>query len=184
MDLDERQFWDFMKEFLPETDRAAVVLAAARVDFTLKDILQNSLVSSPAQSDDLFGRGGPIASFSAKIDLAHRLGLIDNTFAKALHLLRRMRNDFAHQPGGSTLQMSPNSDRLREFLHPFRVLKEFVEFPRPGPPDSDKTPGSEFRAAVASILIRLDVLRSARPNVTYYAPIGLEGPTVDPKQSS
>ena len=46
----------------------------------------------------LFRPEGPLGSFSARIDLAYALGLIGKKAARDLHLIRKIRNDFAHDP--------------------------------------------------------------------------------------
>jgi hypothetical protein len=90
-------FRSFVAEFKDESDRAIVVLTAARLDLLLLSVLQKHLVPNPAKTDDFFETEGPGTSFSNKIMLANRLGLIDDDFARALNLVRRTRNDFAHE---------------------------------------------------------------------------------------
>lgn len=46
----------------------------------------------------LDGEDGPLNSFSRQIDGAYQLGLISRFFARDLHLVRRIRNEFAHHP--------------------------------------------------------------------------------------
>lgn len=56
--------------------------------------------------DKLFTGYGPLASFSAKIDMAFALGLIDAEQRKTLNHVRHIRNVFAH------------ADELLHFNHP------------------------------------------------------------------
>src|SRR5688572_7702181 len=89
---------DFFRDTVKgESDRAAVIISAAMLEDALETMLRSRLVPVAAQSDSLFdGAYAPISTFSAKIDVAFRFGLISGLFAKSLHLVRRVRNDFAH----------------------------------------------------------------------------------------
>ena len=87
----------FCKEFEKESDRACVILSAAMLDQALETLLKAYLVSTSSKEDDfLEGIYAPISSFSAKIDLSFRIGLISAKFCRDLHLIRKIRNEFAH----------------------------------------------------------------------------------------
>ena len=93
----EQQLSKFRDQFEKESDRAKVILSAAMLETALENLLKAQLAPSASSEDSLLeGAYAPISTFSAKIDLAHRLGLISTKFAKDLHLIRRIRNDFAH----------------------------------------------------------------------------------------
>lgn len=102
-------------EYEKETDRAAVIVAAAAFDSSLAALIGHFLVAVPSASDDLFdGPNAPLASFSAKIALAHRLGLISSRFARNLHLVRKIRNDFAHNISGASFEDASVRSRILE----------------------------------------------------------------------
>lgn len=87
----------FIKEFSKESDRAAVILTAALFDNALDNMLRSYLVASATGEDELFdGPNAPMGTLSAKITLSYRVGLISASFARDLHLVRKIRNDFAH----------------------------------------------------------------------------------------
>ena len=44
-----------------------------------------------------FGNAGPLATFSAKIDLACLLNMVSDAIRSDLHAIREIRNEFAHQ---------------------------------------------------------------------------------------
>lgn len=46
--------------------------------------------------DRLFRKSGPLSSFSAKIDLARLLAMTSSAIHSDLHILRDIRNEFAH----------------------------------------------------------------------------------------
>ncbi len=111
------EHWDdvFNKEFNKESDRAAVILAASIFDNSLTELLKNHLVSNASSKDDLFdSANSPLSTFSAKITMAHRLGLHSSTFTRDLHLIRKIRNEFAHNIHGCTFEDSRVKSRTLE----------------------------------------------------------------------
>jgi hypothetical protein len=104
-----------LKEFSGESDRAAVIVAAAIFDDCLSSLLKQFLVPNPSSIDELFdGTNAPLATFSAKIAMAHRLGLVSSAFARNLHLIRRIRNELAHDIHGCTFEESGIKNRVLE----------------------------------------------------------------------
>src|SRR5438128_2585584 len=91
------EFKRFAEDFKSESDRAAVILGAAKLDMMLFQILQARLVSCATGKDELLEGDNPLSTFSARINVAFRLGLITSELARALHLVRRIRNSFAHE---------------------------------------------------------------------------------------
>lgn len=87
----ERDF--YLHNFAQETDRAAAVLGGAFVDARLELVLRKRL---SANQDELLGHMGPLGTFSARIDLAWGLRWVDSDSAHDLHVIRKIRNDFAH----------------------------------------------------------------------------------------
>jgi hypothetical protein len=114
------EFADFADEFRSETDRAAVILGAAKLDHTLHQILTTFLLPKLGSSDELLDGDSPLSSFSSKINLCYRLGLIDADFVRALHLIRKIRNSFAHEVSGCNLELSPHRDRVAELITPYK----------------------------------------------------------------
>lgn len=109
--------WDelFDSEFAKESDRACVILTGSLLDSALETLLKTLLFPATSGEDPLFdGPNAPLTSFSARIEMAYRLGLIDSGFARCLHLVRRIRNDFAHNITGCTFLDSSILGRLTE----------------------------------------------------------------------
>ena len=117
-------FSEFAEEFEKESDRAAVILVSAKLDELLYLALTRKLLPCPTAQDDLLRTDGPLGSFASRITLAHRLGLIDDTFARTLHLIRRIRNDFAHESAGAKLSSGSHADRVRSLFLPFKKYCE------------------------------------------------------------
>lgn len=100
------RFKHLLHELDSESDRAAVILAAAMLDELLLDLLRSSLSPCPSGKDELLDSpNAPFGSFSTRINGCHRIGLITTTFAKDLHIIRRTRNEFAHNISGATFAM-------------------------------------------------------------------------------
>ena len=107
----------FLQELMKESDRAAVVLGASRVDENLCQYMQKCMRPSARKDDELFGRNGPLGNFGARITLARRLGLIDNDFAKGLRIIRDLRNDFAHKTTARSLDHEPYKSKVKDLVH-------------------------------------------------------------------
>ncbi len=153
-----QSFIEFTQEFSQDNDRAAVILGAARLDDELRHLLEAVLVPNTTSSDDLLDSDGPLGSFSARIHMCYRLGLVDADMARALHLVRKIRNSFAHEVSGSSLDSGSYRDRVRALARPFLRLPGFVEF-RDRYVASDSSAASrDFRSVVAILSLRLDAV--------------------------
>jgi hypothetical protein len=117
---DLSSFNKFIDEFGKETDRAAVVLGAAKLDLLLYQIIELFLLPAPGGRDELLDTDGPLGTFSSKIHIAYRLGLIDTEFSRTLHRIRKIRNSFAHEVDGCSLESGTHRDRVRELSAPLR----------------------------------------------------------------
>ncbi len=58
---------------------------------------------------------GPLDSFSSRVAMAYRLGLICEGDADALDLLRKIRNDCAHTMALFSIEAEPHRGRFVEF---------------------------------------------------------------------
>ena len=98
------------REFNQESDRAAAIVATAMLEESLKVLLRKRLGEPCSPREDILeGDQAPLQSFSAKINAAVQLGAISAHMARDLHLIRRIRNDFAHHP----LNLTFESERIR-----------------------------------------------------------------------
>ena len=111
---------NFVFELAEESDRSAVILGATRLDNALERLLKNSMHHYPDGKDNLFDPDRPLSSFSAKIALAYRLGLIDRNIEHALQMLRRIRNDFAHSLEKASISDGSQQNRVREMVQACR----------------------------------------------------------------
>ena len=154
--ISSEEFRSFAGEFKNESDRAAVVLAAAKLDYLLRATLECFLMPCSTGDDELLDADRPLSTFSARINITARLGLITPDLARALHLVRKIRNSFAHEHGGVSLAAGPHRDRLDALVQPMQANWAFkfmlTYF------DGLETPGTLFRGAVALLMLRLSGL--------------------------
>ena len=101
-------------QMLDERGRGAVLVGVARVDAALEHLLLAVMTPTTAKSDGLFLPDRPLGSIGAKVTLASRLGLIDGSVERALNVLRKVRNAFAHSAESASLADAAHSSRLAE----------------------------------------------------------------------
>ena len=161
-------FSSFMDEFIGESDRAAVILGASKVEYLLGEILDKFLLPTPSSPDDLLDGDSPIGTFSAKIKLCHRLGLIDDHFAKLLNTFRKLRNGFAHEVTSSSLNTGSARDRVASLAEPFVRTEFFQSTLKKIATQMNRQPadhGVTFRTALAVFHVQLIIIQH------YIAPI-------------
>jgi hypothetical protein len=113
---------DAYKESETETPRGSAIILSTIVEAALEEcICARLLPMSNNHRDALFDGEAALSSFYAKIDLGFSLGLYGTTTKSDLHLIRRIRNQFAHY--------SP-----RSFSHP-EVKKHCVNLTDHRPPE-------------------------------------------------
>ncbi len=109
------RFQEFNAQLHLESDRGSVIVAAALLDDALKEVLAAYMLPAVEGDDELLeGPHAPLGSFSARIDCAYRTGLIRMEVRKTLHLIRKIRNAFAHRSEMATFDSQSVRDRLRQ----------------------------------------------------------------------
>ncbi|MFI5090462.1 MAG: hypothetical protein ACHP7P_10430 [Terriglobales bacterium] len=93
-------FDSFADDLLAERSaRPLVIVGASKVDDLLLEILRAFLlpkIAKTKEQDELLEGDTPLSTFSARIKMCRRLGLIDETLYLALERLRAVRNRSAH----------------------------------------------------------------------------------------
>lgn len=110
---------EFRDSLNPESDRGCALMAAAFLDAELDLLLRQCIVDSRV-AEDIFGQSRPLSTFSARIDLAFLLGLIDGVTHRDLHLIRKIRNDFGHVHAPLSFGEKAIAARCRELKVHFR----------------------------------------------------------------
>lgn len=111
-------FDEFAEDLLAERSaRPLIIVGAAKIEQLLLEILNTFLLPkrvNPREQDELLGGDTPLGSFSARIKVCHRLGLIDETLCSTLEQLRKIRNLCAHSVSFDHAK-SPVRDHLTAF---------------------------------------------------------------------
>lgn len=152
-------FDEFIDQFKSESDRAAIILATAKIDYSLFQLISCYLIPSTTKKDELLDpdENGPLSSLSARIGLSYRLGILDAEFARALNLVRKIRNEFAHEVSNARLDSPPHRDRIRELIKlvsgtdMFEDVKEIYFYDKAGPQ-------ADCFTALTILAVRLDTL--------------------------
>lgn len=93
-------FDEFADELLLENQpRALIILASSQIDYQLRNILEQFFWPKTAKTkeeDELLEGDNPLGTFSSRIKLAKRVGLVDLELYSLLNKLRIIRNNAAH----------------------------------------------------------------------------------------
>lgn len=113
----------YMDLFNQESDRACVILTVSIIDELLTSILKMKLVDQHSSNDTLFdGANAPFSNFNSKIDISYRLGVLSSRLCRDIHLIRRIRNEFAHNIEGCDFKDSRVQNRVGELTKSFSDL--------------------------------------------------------------
>jgi DNA-binding MltR family transcriptional regulator len=86
-----------IEEINDQSDRGAAIIGVAWLEEAIAAALESFLQPHSNSWKRLFGGNGPLGTFSAKIDISRLLGLTTDVIYSDLHILREVRNQFAHQ---------------------------------------------------------------------------------------
>jgi mannitol operon repressor len=129
----------FLAELRTESPRGIAIVAAAVIEDKLGAILKASFQSKEIGRKLVDDPRGPLATFSARADLTFALGHISEREYREIDIIRRIRNEFAHN-----LRASFESARLRD-------LSANLTMCVPG----NVSPQSRVSTAAASLLVGL-----------------------------
>jgi DNA-binding MltR family transcriptional regulator len=89
----------FFRSCREESDRATPVLIFSFIENAIKQLFSAELSpDTPGGVASLFGQSGPLATTNTRIRMLAALGWIFHDTAKNLDVLRKIRNQFAHDP--------------------------------------------------------------------------------------
>lgn len=154
------------EEFKGDSDRATAIVGASYLDELLREIIVGYLVEDTNKNNkELFSGNGPLSTFSSRINLSYRFGIISENERKMLHGIRGIRNEFAHKLSGASFsdesikQRSLNLSVPREMLMPSqipipRTHEEKVPLPTITKADEDD-PRAIYQEAVTHVALLL-----------------------------
>jgi DNA-binding MltR family transcriptional regulator len=158
-----------LKEMQKESDRATAILLGAELDDILEQILSKRLLPPKSKSARLLERDSPLGSFSARIELTYRLGLINPLVHGELHLIRKIRNEFAHKKAGISFTTHAVSEQTSQLVFS-KAMKHFFlkKYKEPLNPDSR----SRFVCSGAILLWWLTLLQERVTRVRVLPDVG------------
>lgn len=159
------EFQGFVETFRNESDRACAVLGGAVLDSLLENLLRAAML--PKIRKEIFEGQAALSTFSARIDIAYYFGLISEEEAGDLHLVRRIRNDFAHVLDHS---LTFSSQTVTNRIYAMRLPKLLYEHPTLRV--SEDTGRERFQIAVGMLMyllsdLRITTLKQAIPPVDF-----------------
>lgn len=126
VDVTITDYHQMVELFHSETDRGAAVLAGSYMENFLGIYLRSRMHDS-SLSDKMFSSTGPLATFAQRIDFSQAFGFLPPGVCTELHLIRKIRNHFAHHPKTASFALSP----VRDWAASLRSAKE-MQMPNGG----------------------------------------------------
>lgn len=97
-----------------ESDRGCALMATAYLDEQLEQLIRAKLIDDTKVVNGIFEGQGALTTFSSRIDIAYLLGLIPKNAQRDLHLVRKIRNEFAHLSENVTFEKPEIASRCKE----------------------------------------------------------------------
>ncbi|RUL68504.1 DUF4145 domain-containing protein [Dyella choica] len=158
------EIYSFRDSIGLESDRGAALMAAAYLDNKLAELLRLRLVDDAKTVKEALDVKGPLGTFSSRINFCFLLGAIPANARNDLHLIRKIRNDFAHVAGPITFDDASVAEHCGQLT--FHSVKAAA------------SPGSKFRRSVMGLLslivFELKDLERLPEMATYQVPDGSE----------
>jgi DNA-binding MltR family transcriptional regulator len=101
---------DYMNAMRVESDRGAVLVAAAYIDEELADLIRAFLVNDRKITERLLEYPGPCSTLASRCDLAYCLGIFGKDVYADIRTIIKIRNNFAHTKEGATFERQDISD--------------------------------------------------------------------------
>jgi hypothetical protein len=118
-------------------DRSAAILAGAYLEARLTSAIEAHLVADKKVINKFFAGIGPLATFSAKIDLAYLIDLYPKEITEKLHVIRKIRNYFAHRLDALMFNSPLIRDLCKRLIH----VNSFASFRVTSTEELEDTPG-------------------------------------------
>lgn len=136
---ERKRVYGFRVALSSETDRGCALFASSYIDKALSDLLYCALANTDKGLDkDLLKGTAPLSTFSARIKMAFYLGKISKVERKDLDLIRKIRNEFAHNADAIDFDFERINNQCRELSFSYH--------------ESDSSPRDHFVAACLGLL--------------------------------
>jgi DNA-binding MltR family transcriptional regulator len=146
-----------------ESDRGLALAGAAMLDDALEVLLKARLLDKPKAVTSIIGLDRPLGTFSSRIKVTYLLGLLEETEFRDLELIRKIRNDCAHNRGDVDFGAAPQKDRIAE-LHAQKKVAELLKtYFSESWTDEGRSPRNQLLAAIcflcAWLIHRADMVK-------------------------
>jgi len=98
--------------FQNESDRGAAVLAGSYVENYLGLYIKSKMIDHSV-AEQIFSPDGPLSTFSQRIYFAQAFWFLSKNQCADLHLIKKIRNHFAHHPKVASFNEKPVYDWVR-----------------------------------------------------------------------
>lgn len=92
-----KEFSRLLPELNRESDRGRVLISCSYLDELIKGILQAFFIECSHSNTLLEGFNAPLGTLDSRLTAAYALGLLTERELKECHVLRRIKNRFAHE---------------------------------------------------------------------------------------
>lgn len=148
MEPELKTFSEFLDYFQNESNRGVALTAAAYLDERLHEILKNFFVNKK-ESKQLINGHAPLGSFYSRTLACYSLGLIEKNEFEELNIIRKVRNEFAHDWNEANFET--------------KKVAELVEkLPYGGPEEYEDKSDLRMKFITAVIILLVDLLWRAR----------------------
>jgi DNA-binding MltR family transcriptional regulator len=111
-----------------ETDRAVALIVTAWLDDALTEMIKRKLVKDKKVVEEMFRDNAALGTFSSRIGLAYLIRRISKVVYNNLQMIRKIRNDFAHDRENLKFSDESISDRCKNlFLTGFKGQEKKAE---------------------------------------------------------
>ena len=156
------------KEIHEGSDTASVLLASAWIDRNLEESIRQRFCSvlKKDERDEIFGLGGLLLDFRAKVDIGYALGIFGPVTKNALAIIGKIRNAFAHSPrvlGFSTPRVAIECQKLAVLIPAY---KQVAELELSDMPSEGNDARSQYLDCCLTIVMALLVDQNKRAEAT------------------
>jgi mannitol operon repressor len=142
------KFWPYLELLKKESPRGKVLISTGFIEEQLKEILLAFMLQNTQATELVDGANAPLGTFSSRISACFVLGLISEPERHDLTLIRRIRNDFAHDIH-ATFETRSVVDRCNEL-----ILKA-PDYTNPEMKDVIVGPAGQFDTAAVALIMNL-----------------------------
>jgi DNA-binding MltR family transcriptional regulator len=146
-----------MDKLLDKDDLHIAIIAVSIVEAHLQKLIVSRLQRTDADfTNRLFENRGPLSDFNSKILVAEAFGLLTRPLADELHILRAIRNTFAHAKMPLSFDLEPVKSEIRRLKLLTSTGGGKIPGSIKGPLAAQLTPQSAFLLVISILLIIID----------------------------